>query len=461
MDSRSCHTRSPQPSVIDVLRLRRRRRGITLVTFIIFTPLFLAILALVVDGGLAYARKAQFQVIADIAVLSAVGDLPSGDFDAQDAHVRKRVKQHVLANSMPATFFEVQTIRHPTQDLLMAASVQHKASQGSTFGMFQGISSFGIDIRSVAEITIGDIGGSGKNLAIFGEIIVDANSKVLADSYDSDSAVYNPTHTGADGRAYDRANATIGSNSDANFTGDVSLHGSVYALGDIVVKGSSAYLRGDAIASGVVDAKPAAITGNILSGYPLPSFTPLAATKPPDIEGNNDNDDISGYVDSEALEDDFILRKKGGKGSKVIKIPAGGTYYLKEIDLPSDVDIHVTGNPDVAGPAVLYLDGPVTVNGGIINISSNPKPSHLRFISVADKGAGDIKLTGNGTIYADIYAPQQLADLRGTSVIYGRVFGDRVLFSGTVDFHFDEALDPIEGGVYVPNTSLAQPRLVD
>jgi hypothetical protein len=55
-------------------------------------------------------------------------------------------------------------------------------------------------------------------------------------------------------------------------------------------------------------------------------------------------------------------------------------------------------------------------------------------------GCTDIKLGGNSTTSAAIYAPSATVDLKGTGDVFGSIVGKVISFGGTPNFHYDESL---------------------
>lgn len=437
-----------------------RNHGQAAILCLLTLPLLLVITGVVVDVGFMLVRKAATQSVSDSVLLSSVASLPNVAYVMQDELLRARVNMALAANGLDPEDFDVGTMRHPKQDALLAAWIENHQRYSTTLLTLQGFDSFEVAVRSVVEVATGELGETGHNLAIYGEIIVDTNGSVFIDSYDSRNGGRSADNTGGDGRPFDRANATVGGNGRAEVSGRVTIHGSVFVLGDIQVTGNNALIDGHAVTPGAIDAPADAITGARLSGYPVSRYRPVAATRPAGIETSNDNALITGHVDLAALASN-TLQADGGSDLGPIYVPAGGTYYFSDIDLPPEVDIVLTGNPNLVDQTVIYSDGPCRILGGIRNPSSNPRPAHVRLISVADEGAGPIQLGGNGSIIADVYAPQQDIDMTGDSEMFGRLFGRTVRLAGSLEFHFDESLDPIEGGVLVLPQNPRAVRLVD
>lgn len=120
-------------------------------------------------------------------------------------------------------------------------------------------------------------------------------------------------------------------------------------------------------------------------------------------------------------------------------IDAGGT----EISLSGKNTI------DINGPTRIYLEGPtansggkgvvsISGNGGFNNISKNPGDLVIYY-----DGAADLDISGNGTFYGVIIAPNAKVITAGNGQIYGAVVGE--IFQGNGGgnsgaIHYDKAL---------------------
>jgi hypothetical protein len=397
-----------------------------------------------------------------VAVLSAVASSDAArTFQQEDSTLRTRVAQTAEANGLTSGFFSVATVRGPGTDDLLLARVSASQNLVLFFSSFLGIRSMRVGVMASAEVTPRQIGYQGGGLALFGELLVDATGNVFIDSYDSRNGPYVALSTGPDGRPYCRGNATIGGNHNAEISGAISFHGDCFFGNDFTISGTSGLVMGSVLCGGTINAPPTAITGNRIGAFEVPPFDPVPAQAPADILLSNDNAGITGYFDAEELSDNYVL-KKGGSGDKVIYLPAGGRYYFREITLQSDVRIELQGDPTTAGVTTIYLDGPMTVLGGITNNALVPRAGDLRIVSVnLDPNDGPIKIGGNATVYADIYAPQQDFTLAGGGVLVGRVFGRTLDLQGNTAVHYDESLPHIEGGVLVASNPKRSPHLVE
>ena len=112
---------------------------------------------------------------------------------------------------------------------------------------------------------------------------------------------------------------------------------------------------------------------------------------------------------------------------------AAGTYHFDSITITGNAKITATG------PVTVYVDGAVSLGGNGLATHEN-KPSNFLLFAT---GSGSISISGNGGLYAGIYAPGSSINNSGNATIYGSVIARDYQQNGTADLHFDEALKNI------------------
>jgi Flp pilus assembly protein TadG len=127
-------------------------------------------------------------------------------------------------------------------------------------------------------------------------------------------------------------------------------------------------------------------------------------------------------------------------GNNSIALP-GGTYYFNNVS--------ISGNASVMflGKATIYVTGSLNLSGNA-NTSGND-PANLSIVlcpNTQGQAPASLSISGNGNLYADIYAPQSAISLSGNEQIYGRVLGKTIAMSGNASIHVDTALTG-SGGV--------------
>lgn len=134
------------------------------------------------------------------------------------------------------------------------------------------------------------------------------------------------------------------------------------------------------------------------------------------------------------------LGNLSASGNTTITQP-GGTYWY------STISISGNGRVNFSGPATVYVSGQVSISGNGFGTASN-LPPHL-IIKVA--GSANVSLSGNGRLYAAIYAPQSQVAISGNGDLLGAVVGNTLTSSGNSRVHYDEALRQASSGGGVSN----------
>ena len=95
----------------------------------------------------------------------------------------------------------------------------------------------------------------------------------------------------------------------------------------------------------------------------------------------------------------------------------------------------------------IYTNGNITTTGnGLVNGSTtgaNPASSLVIYGTTASPSTQQIKVGGNGQLYAAIYAPQGAVEMKGggsSGMVLGSIVAKSIAMNGGADFHYDEAL---------------------
>jgi hypothetical protein len=454
------------------------RKGSAIVLFAAGLTTFLMFLALVIDVGFWYTRRAQVQLNGDLAVLTAMGSLdPEASLATQKAFIANTTAGILKANGyddgvwsvdpqgnttggmpntyvgkviatattvLPTFFLNVWTTAKPVMRTVSAAEgVRQKASLPPCGFIAKNLLRYG--------------GGGG------------AGGRV--DSFNSDFGGYAPQNQEG-GQFYDEANAVGCANAGIEYNGNVKQYGSLYSMGNIVVSGGAAIVDGNAEAGGTVSAQDGVVTGMIKNHADVPRFL-LPPVVPPANIGTaavNDNDRIRIYdtlAEMRASCPNGVC--SGGTavsdgattlavaGGKVVAMPAGGRYYFTDLKTTGNSAVVIVGDPDnppiqhgAAGshaPTRLYIDGDMDVTGGIeFNAALEAPGSGLGGITARDfeilglAGADEIHIGGGSKIVADIYAPSATVALKGSQHTFGRMRASDIEIDGVASFTFDEAL---------------------
>jgi hypothetical protein len=131
---------------------------------------------------------------------------------------------------------------------------------------------------------------------------------------------------------------------------------------------------------------------------------------------------------------------------KTTLVLAPGVYNVNSLSLSGQSSITVSP----AGAVVLNFpsssQNPISLSGqGIASSSQIPNDMQLNY-----GGTGTVTLSGQGTSYAVVDAPNSAMTVSGNGDFFGRVVGKTITYSGNGKFHFDTntALGPKNNGGY-------------
>jgi cytoskeletal protein CcmA (bactofilin family) len=149
-----------------------------------------------------------------------------------------------------------------------------------------------------------------------------------------------------------------------------------------------------------------------------------------------------------------------GNNTKTI---SSGTYRLPNISISGnakgeicgDVTLYLDGNTNISGNAnlkilprgslTIYASGTVNISvNGIVNQNIAPRPEE--YVLLETSSCTSITISGNGDLYATIYAPTATTSVTGNGDVYGSLVGNTVTISGNGDVLFDEYLQNLAVG---------------
>ncbi len=122
-------------------------------------------------------------------------------------------------------------------------------------------------------------------------------------------------------------------------------------------------------------------------------------------------------------------------GNSTVSLPAGTYHY-------TSLSISGNGRLTATGAVTIYVSGTISIAGNGISTSSSKPPNML----IYSTGSSSVSLSGNGSLYAGIYAPNSTVSNSGNGALYGAVVARRYTQSGNGAIHFDEALSTVSGG---------------
>lgn len=293
----------------------------------------------------------------------------------------------------------------------------------------------GITFALVALVADGALGAtpSGYDFAAYatgtgcGAITLSGNAST--DSFDSSQGSYSQTKQLAKG--------FIGTNGNVTLIGNVIVNGPVFALNTTV----GACQNGS---PGITVSGNAKATGGYLQLGAAPTFPNPA----PVTAGSQDYNITS---DTTLAPGSYGNITQSGKKTLTL---SPGTYSVNSLTLSGGATLAI--NP--AGQVLIDIAGnngsqPFQMTGGS-QVNPSGIPSHLQLIY---GGSSPITLSGGGSVYAGLYAPNALVTVSGNLDWYGAVVVSTLNDSGDGAFHYDRslAIPPTITGLSAPTPNPA------
>lgn len=362
---------------------RPRRRGMMIVYLIVILSIIFGLASLAVDYGRVQIAKTQLQIATDAAVKwaakSATGAKAELHARATDAAGDNKVNGETPVYALADV--EIGAWNAVTRTFTANAAPNNAVRLTGTHVvplMFGGvIQKPFVTIRASAVARRMSTGG------MIGLNGITVKNNVFVGSYNS-TVTTTPTESTAQG------NATISSN------------GTIQADNNGVIMGSVAYGP-----SGSVDVKRWTVTGDttqlrdVVTAPSEPAWSPTG--NPGSVPQN--------------------YTHPGGQ-------LAGGTYYF------TTLNIH--GPLTFAGPATVYVNGNVTIEGNSSDVTAYAgRPPNL---TIYQLGADRKFTTKNDVaIKATIIAPRSDLEAMNKIAIYGQMVFDTITLMNTATFFYDES----------------------
>lgn len=215
--------------------------------------------------------------------------------------------------------------------------------------------------------------------------------------------------------------------------------GNVAAIGPITFTGN-ALVQGDATSASTITPGPFVTGHEIQYSHALQAFQvkacPAGAYSPASVLSGNK---FSYNANTGALS-------VSGNGSVVLN--GAGPFYFSSISLSGNATMQTT-NPG-SQHVDLYVSDQLSSSGnGITNALQ--RAGALAIIACGSPSKpSDWSITGNGSSYMTIYAPNHDIHIAGNGDLFGCVVGDDITLDGNAKIHADEAL---AGACGIGNTS--------
>lgn len=228
---------------------------------------------------------------------------------------------------------------------------------------------------------------------VFAKNSIALSGNAYTDAYNSDNGSYGGSNTFSRG--------DMGTDSASN--GTVTLSGNAQIRGDVTTG------VGSTPTSVITTSGNANVTGSKTAA--TASLNPQAVTT---ATGSSGSLNIS--------------------GNSTVTL-AAGTYNYTSLSISGN------GRLSATGAVVIYVSGTVSIAGNGISTSSSKPPNML----IYSTGSSSVSLSGNGNLYAGIYAPNSAVSNSGNGALYGAVVSRTYAQSGNGAIHFDEALQNVGG----------------
>ena len=301
-----------------------------------------------------------------------------------------------------------------------------------------------VKVTSVACLPAGCASGSAKStieavfrrnaslfqFALLAKETIMLSGGAITDSFDSRVADYVAGTAGSEGH--------IGSNGDIIATGSPKpsiVNGNASAGNSIEVTGKSKII-GDATAGGNINVYgPEAIEGiPTPNANPAPSYN-FSPVNSPCGSSYSDGSGINGGV-----YNDVQGSLLGNPANPIILDP--GRYCFSHVDLKGGSTLTVNG------PVTIYVTEHSDFSGGSL-VNTTRIAANLRIFSSVDAGvisdprddAPGIEVSGGGTAYISIYAPDAKVEFSGSSEFFGSVVAKVIDNNGGSKIHYDKALE--------------------
>lgn len=108
------------------------------------------------------------------------------------------------------------------------------------------------------------------------------------------------------------------------------------------------------------------------------------------------------------------------------------------------LNVETNARLEIYAPGDIAISGQGIMNGGTTAGTSN-QPINLQIWGTKTSGVQDIRIAGNGSLSAVLYAPQGSVKINGNGDVMGSVVANDITVVGNAMFHYDESLGNFGG----------------
>ncbi|WP_428940065.1 DUF7305 domain-containing protein [Fontivita pretiosa] len=372
-----------------MMRRATNAHGLTLVYTLCAMMALLAMTSLAVDLARVQLCKTELQQAADAAARYAARGIADGTYRSK----AQAAASENLCDGSPVTLLAEDVELGTWSDGTFTAGgdspnairviARRTAARGNAvplvFGKIVGANS--VDTAAVA---VALIRSSPSDYGFVGLDSITMSGNAEVDSYLSSQGAYSLFTR--------RRNGHIATRGSISLSGNVRIYGNAYYRAGL-------YRSGNAM---VMSPGQAQVLSQDLS-YPAPSL--------PDS-----------YVSLGNLTG-------SGNGSIVLN---SGNYYVNNINTSGNYTIRINGR------VKLYVAGSISLSGNVSTQGNLPGNFAINVLN-----SGNVALSGNSSLYADIYAPNSAVTVSGNGDLFGRIVGKTLSISGNGKFHYDEDLGAV------------------
>ena len=364
----------------------KRRFGIAIVYITVVFGVMIALASLAVDAGRVALVRTELLRAADAAARYACTGIADGTYTARaiaaagDNEADGAKVALTAADVVPGSY-NPDTHRF-TANANPANAVQvtctRKGDQGVRllFAELLGIGHFDLKATSIAYAVPRAVGFTGLDG-------INVRNNVFVGSYDS-TVTTNPSQFRADGKAGMNSNGNISAGSNTSISGNLLLGPAGSSSGLNLVDGGQIIHR-------------------------------LARLIPPEMPDWSPGLNPGGVPRSLTLTSDTVLQ--------------GGKYWFTYLSVQCN-------NLTFSGPAILYVDGDIDLQGKVTAFRS--VPSNLKIFQIGHHKFGN---SGYNDLFlcAVVVAPDSEFATKNNATIYGSAVFKRIDLNNNADFYYDEA----------------------
>lgn len=417
---------------------RLGKHGSVMVTTILFLPVLISFAIGAVDVGYLNTEKSRMQTVADMATVSALGnvDWNTSSVEEEKTEIISNINAFITVNGYNPTLFGTPAFEDDGDNVTKVTLDQTVPVQTFFWSFIQpGSNSLDVHLKSSAEAeydSTAKVPAPDFGLYAFNDLTLQSG-QVQVGSYKSSNGEVLPTKKKDMGNIEQYYDIVVGAGGD--FSTGTELYGDVYAnsvsgtiYGEVVAETDSGsatvYERPDPDPD--YDYDPDYILNNTSA-----SSVEVQQLSQPEIILPTEQDMQDGIDDGSILSMDYfmdqgVVNLQNGNYSlankAIVTLEAGKSYYFppefldktstKEwfevVGSGDGVNIYTSGSFHASGH--FYQGGPLTT---ITNISPEPEPGDPR---------DEFKFTGQSLAYFDFIGPHTDVTVKGNGTVYGRVY---------------------------------------